>query len=121
MKWPFVSRAALDRALETAADWHAAYLLECRAHGTTRDRLLLTVDKLTAMQRAGYNPTPPEPLGPPQQRLDPEIRAALDGRFPGNSPHKAMVLRQIETWQEDGRENAWIARHIWDGEESMNG
>ena len=121
MKWPFVSRAALDRALENAEAWQAAYLLERGAHCTTRDRLLLTVDKLTAMQRAGYNPTPPEPIMPPMQRMDPEIRAALDGRFPGNSPHKAMVLRQIEQWQEEGRENSWIARHIWDGEDAADG
>ena len=115
MKWPWVSRLALEEVR------HVNMLLwaELRAERDRYDRL---VADMREMQRLGYAAKPPEPAMPPFQKMDPGIKAALEGRFPGNSPHRAMVLKQIEEWQLEGRENDWIARHVWDGEEvSMNG
>lgn len=114
MRWPWVSRIALDNALETCR----LYREELERERQRFDRLM---EKMQEMQRQGFAAKTPEPPAPPIERMHPEIRYALQGRFPGNSPHKAMVLNQIEEWQLAGREPEWIARRIWDGEEIVNG
>lgn len=114
MKWPWVSRLALENALEVCR-------LRAAELDRERDRYDHLVAEMREMQRQGYTAKPPEPPAPVIEKMHPEIKYALQGRFPGNSPHKAMVLNQIEEWQLAGREPEWIARRIWDGEETVDG
>ena len=100
-----------------AEEWREAFHEEQREHASTRRELVSLSMKLTELQRAGFSLAPPEPPGPPPiTPMDPEIKAALDARFPPNSTHRGMVLRQIDEWVTAGREPEWIARRLWDGE-----
>jgi hypothetical protein len=106
MKWPFVSRSSLDRALEQCASWRDAYLLERGAHCTTRDRLLLTVDKLTTLQRAGFTAAPVVPDAPVQtQILPPKVIAAIrqhmDPRGPAGRSTVDWARSQIAAGQSE--------------------
>ena len=116
-----VTRKLYDLAVQRGDEFHEAYIVEQGAHALTRSQLVALTEKLSSLQRAGFTTAQPEPPFPLTQRMDPEIKSALDGRFPGNSPHRAMVLKQIEEWTDAGREPTWIARRIWDGEESVDG
>lgn len=109
------------RAWDQADQWHAAYVVEQGAHAVTRRQLVELTERLATLQRVGFSPSVPEPPFPDFPTVDPEIAAALNARFPGNSPHRGMILRQVEEWQLAGRENDWIARRIWDGEENVDG
>ena len=103
-----------------AERWYAAWDTEQRSHETTRHHLVTLTTQLASLQRAGFSVAPPEPPAPPYTELDLEIRSALEGRFPENSPHRAMVLKQVDEWLLAGREPPWIARRIWDGEENVD-
>ena len=120
MKWPFVGRRSFDLATERADQFHEAWIAERGAHEVTRNLLNLLTERFATLSRMGFTFSAPEAPPPVFQKIDPEIKAALDGRFPGNSAHKARILQQIDEWQEAGRENTWIARRIWDGEESVD-
>lgn len=110
-----------SRGWEAADKWHEAWVAERGSHEITRRQLNDLTEKITAMQRAGFTVTPPEPPAPIIQRMNPVISVALDGRFPGNSPYRAQMLKWIEEQQDAGREPEWIARRIWDGEENVDG
>ena len=110
MKWPWVSRAALDFAEHEMERLHEQIALL----NQSRDDM---VDRLMAMKKEGFNP--PAVMAPPEEvtPLPQEIIIAIANRSAPNSPEWRQLTRQARMMVEAEIPTADIEAGILRGEE----
>lgn len=120
MNWPWVSRVALERAINASYDANAR-AIEADARAAAAAELLASerrrydslLDKFTALRVAGAVPEPKAveaaPIGP--LAADP-LRALIHERAGSDYRLRAMMLRQLEADRRDGVDEDAITARI---------